>query len=176
MPLEVIFPEYACSKFIRLKVVPHIRCDNITIIHIIKNLYYVMSSTAITYRIYETFFSFHWTQFNHFVKITKLNSQSRPGWRLLRYGHFRQCGIQKKFPHHLRSRNGGVSFLLKPAGYLRDRRGIFLNGRGLGWILAGYLNYWRPNLPIYLIRRLSNSVKIYFEYHTDWRAVKCSDL
>jgi hypothetical protein len=148
MPLEVIFPEYACSKFIRLIVVPHIRCDNITIIHIFKNLYYVMSSTTITYRIYETFFSFHWTQFNHFVKITKLNSQSQPGWRLLRYGRFRQCGIQKKFPHHLRSRNGGVSFLLKPAGYLRDRRGIFLNGRGLGWILAGYLNYWRPNLPI----------------------------
>ena len=27
-------------------------------------------------------------------------------------------------------------------------------------------------LPIYVIRRLSNSVKIYFEYHTGYRAVK----
>jgi hypothetical protein len=28
------------------------------------------------------------------------------------------------------TRNGGVRFLLKPAGYLRDRRGLFLNGAG----------------------------------------------
>ena len=37
-------------------------------------------------------------------------------------------------------RVSGVCFLLKPAGYLRDRRGIFLMERGLGGILAGYLN------------------------------------
>ncbi len=79
MPLEVIFPEYACLKFIQLIHVPHIRCDHITIIYIFKNLYYVMSPTTITYRIYKTFFSFHSTQFSHFCKIAKLNSQSRPG-------------------------------------------------------------------------------------------------
>jgi len=125
MPLEVIFPEYARSRFIRLIVAPHIRRDHITIIYIFKNLYYVMSPTNLTCRIYETFFPFHWTQFNHFVKIAKLNSQSRPGWRLSRYGDFIQRGIQKKSPHHLRPRNGGVWFLFKPAGYSRDRRGIF---------------------------------------------------
>ncbi len=130
MPLEVIFPEYARSRFIRLIVAPHIRRDHITIIYIFKNLYYVMSPTNLTCRIYETFFPFHWTQFNHFVKIAKLNSQSRPGWRLSRYGDFIQCGIQKKSPHHLRPRNGGVWFLFKPAGYSRDRRGIFNNGAG----------------------------------------------
>jgi hypothetical protein len=32
-----------------------------------------MSPTAITYRIYETFFLFDCTQFSHFFKITKLN-------------------------------------------------------------------------------------------------------
>ena len=78
MPSELFFPEYACSKFIRLIHVPHIRCDNITIIYIFKNLYYVMSSTDITYRIYKTFFLFDYTQFNHFFKITKLNSKSPP--------------------------------------------------------------------------------------------------
>jgi hypothetical protein len=55
--------------------VPHIRRDNITIIYIFKNLYYVMSSTAITYRIYKTFFLFDCTQFNHFFKMIKLNIQ-----------------------------------------------------------------------------------------------------
>ena len=35
---------------------------------------------------------------------------------------------------------GGVCFLLKPTGYLRDRQGIFKMGQGLGGILAGYLN------------------------------------
>ena len=79
MTLEVIFPEYARSRFIRFIVAPHIRRDHITIIYIFKNLYYVMSPTNLTFRIYETFFPFHWTQFNHFVKIAKLNSQSRPG-------------------------------------------------------------------------------------------------
>jgi len=73
MPLEVIFPEYARLKFIQPIHVPHIRHDHITIIYIFKNLYYVMSPTIITYRIYEIFFSFHCAQFNHFVKITKLN-------------------------------------------------------------------------------------------------------
>ena len=71
MPLEVIFPEYACSKFIRLIVAPHIRCDNITIIYIFKNLYYVMSLTDITCRIYKTFFLSDFTQFNHFFKNCK---------------------------------------------------------------------------------------------------------
>ncbi len=93
MPLEVIFPEYACLKSIPLIHVPHIRRDNITIIYIFKNLYYVMSPTIITHRIYETFFSFLCTQFKHLFKITNLNSQSLPGRRLLSYGHFRQCKV-----------------------------------------------------------------------------------
>jgi len=79
LPPKIICPEHACSKFIKLIHVPHIRCDNITIIYIFKNLYYVMSPTTITYRIYETFSSFHCTQFNHFFKIAKLNSKSLPG-------------------------------------------------------------------------------------------------
>jgi hypothetical protein len=49
---------------------------------------------------------------------------------------------------NLFARRGGVSFLLKPAGYVRDKQGIFKMGRGLGWIFAGYFNYWGPNLPI----------------------------
>ena len=53
---EVICPEYVCSKLIQLEHVTHIRCDNITIIYIFKNLYYAMSPTSITYRIYEIFF------------------------------------------------------------------------------------------------------------------------
>ena len=171
MPLEVIFPEYARLKFIQPIHVPHIRRDHITIIYIFKNLYYVMSPTNLTCRIYETFFPFHWTQFNHFVKIAKLNSQSRPGWRLSRYGHFRQCAIPKKFPHHLRPRNGGVWFLFKPARYSRDRRGIFLNGRDISGILAGYFNCWGPNLPFSTIRRLSRFMMISFKYHTVFRAV-----
>jgi hypothetical protein len=78
IPPEIICPEYACSRFIQFIHVPHIRCDNITIIYIIKSLDYVMSPTAITYRIYETFFLFDCPQFNHFFKITKLNSTSLP--------------------------------------------------------------------------------------------------
>ena len=78
MPPYIICSEYACSKFIQLMHIPHIRCDNITIIYIFKNLYYVMSPTAITYRIYETFFLLDCTQFNHFFKITKLNSKDLP--------------------------------------------------------------------------------------------------
>ena len=93
LPPKIICPEHACSKFIQLMHVPHIRCDNITIIYIFKNLYYVMSPTIITCRIYETFFSFHCTQFKHFIKTTNLNSQSLPGRRLLSYGHFRLCEI-----------------------------------------------------------------------------------
>ena len=67
------------------------------------------------------------------------------------------------------------------AGYVfySNRRGtcgiggvLFLIGRGIGGILAGYLNYWRPNLPKYVIRQLSNFIKIDFEYHTVFRAVK----
>ena len=56
LPPKIICPEHACSKFIQLMHVPHIRCDNITIIYIFKNLYYVMSLTDITCRIYKTFF------------------------------------------------------------------------------------------------------------------------
>ena len=78
IPSELFFPEYACSKLIQFIHVPHIRCYNITIIYIFKNLYYVMSSTAITYRIYEIFFSFYCTQFKQFFKITKLNRRSLP--------------------------------------------------------------------------------------------------
>ena len=162
---RINFPEYTCLKVMRLIHVPHIRHDDITIIYIFKNLYYVMSSTTITPRIYGIFFSFRCTQFNHFPKITKLNSKIPPRWRLLSYEHFRQCGIQKKSQHHLRLRNGGVWFLIKPAGYSRDQRGIFLNGRGICGILAGYLNYWRPNLPQYVIRWLSKCIMICFEYH-----------
>jgi hypothetical protein len=76
---KIICPEHACSKFIQLIHVPHNRYDDITIIYIFKSLYYVMSATSITYRIYKSFFSFHCTQFNHFPKITKLNSKSLPG-------------------------------------------------------------------------------------------------
>jgi len=55
--------------------------------------------------------------------------------------------------------------------------GVFFKmGRGLGGILAGYLNYWRPNLPQYVIRRLSKCVMICFGYHTDLGDVNCSDL
>ena len=75
---EVICPEYACSKLIQLEHVTHLRCDNIIIIYIFKSLDYVMSPTAITYRIYETFFLFDSTQFNQFFKITKLNSKDQP--------------------------------------------------------------------------------------------------
>ena len=62
--------------------------------------------------------------------------------------------------------------------FIKNRRGnggigrVFKNGAGYSGILAGYLNYWRPNLPKFVIRRLSNSVKIYFEYHRVFRAVK----
>ena len=68
LPPKIICPEHACSKFMQLIHVPHIRCDNITIIYIFKNLYYVMSSTAITYRIYKAFFLLDCTQFNHLSK------------------------------------------------------------------------------------------------------------
>ena len=57
-------------------------------------------------------------------------------------------------------RVGGIWFLLKPAGYWRDRQGNFKMGRGLGGILAGYLNYWRRSLPIYVIRQLSKCMAI----------------
>ena len=43
----------------------------------------------------------------------------------------------KKFLHCILSRNGGVCFLLKPAGYLRDRRGIFLNRAGFKRDIGG---------------------------------------
>jgi hypothetical protein len=49
-PPKIICPEHACSKFIQLMHAPYVRCDNITIIYIFKNLYYVMSPTPITYR------------------------------------------------------------------------------------------------------------------------------
>ncbi len=78
LPPKIICPEHACSRFIQLIHASHIHRDNITIIYIFKNLYYVMSPTAITYRIYETFFLFDGTQFNHFFKITKRNSKSLP--------------------------------------------------------------------------------------------------
>ena len=58
-----------------------------------------MSPTAITYRIYETFFLLDCTQFNHFFKITKLNSKDLPAWRSLRYGHVRQCEMKKSEGH-----------------------------------------------------------------------------
>ena len=78
IPLEVIFPEYARFKSIPLIHVPHIRRDDITMVYIFKNLYYVMSSTSITHRIYEIFFSFRCTQFNHFPKIAKPDSEILP--------------------------------------------------------------------------------------------------
>ena len=78
LPPKIICPEHACSKFIQLMHVPHVRCDNITIIYIFKNLYYVMSSTAITCRIYETFFYGTVLNSSIFSKIAKLNSKSLP--------------------------------------------------------------------------------------------------
>ena len=91
LPPRINFPEYTCLKLMRLIHVHHIRRDNTTMIYIFKSLYYVMSPTIITCRIYETFFSFHCTKLKHFFKITNLNSQSLPGRRLLSYGHFRPC-------------------------------------------------------------------------------------
>ena len=70
MPFEVIFPEYACLESIPLIHVPHIRRDHITIWHIFKNIYYVMSSTTLTHRIYEIFSSSRCTEFSHFLKET----------------------------------------------------------------------------------------------------------
>ncbi len=58
IPSELLFPEYACSKFIQLIHVPHILRDNITVNYLFKNFNYVMSPTVITYRIYETFYLF----------------------------------------------------------------------------------------------------------------------
>jgi hypothetical protein len=78
LPPKIICPEHACSKFIQLIHVPHIRCDNITIIYIFKNLYYVMSSTDITHRIYNTFFYLTALNSTIFSKIAKLNSKSLP--------------------------------------------------------------------------------------------------
>ena len=43
----------------------------------------------------------------------------------------------KNFLYCVWTRNGGVRFLLKPAGYLRDRRGLFLNGAGFRLDIGG---------------------------------------
>ncbi len=74
-PPRIIFPEYACLKSILLIHAPHIRRDHITIWYIFKSLYYFTSSTTLTHRIYEIFSSSCCTQFSHFLKETKLNSQ-----------------------------------------------------------------------------------------------------
>jgi hypothetical protein len=57
-------------------------------------------------------------------------------------------------------------------GFYQNLRGtgeiggvFFKMGRGLGGILAGYLNYWRPNLPKSLVGLFLISVKISSEYH-----------
>ena len=54
-----------------------------------------MSPTAITYRIYETFFLFDCTHFSHFFKIKELNYKSLPVGKKLRDGHLRDCGMKK---------------------------------------------------------------------------------
>ena len=59
---------------------------------------------------------------------------------------------------------GGLWFLFKLAGYSRDRQGIFLLGRGWGGILAGYLNYWRHNLPNYQLSVFVQLIQILSEY------------
>ncbi len=52
---------------------------------------------------------------------------------------YKQMGIKRMIGCAPR---GGVSFY-----NLQAKRGIFLKGRGLSGILAGYLNYCGPNLP-----------------------------
>ena len=75
----------------------------------------------------------------------------------------------KNFQHWIRTWCGGVCFLSKQAGYsfliFRGKRGMFFYWAGLGGILAGYLNCWRPNLPQYAIRWLSNCMMICNWYH-----------
>lgn len=141
IPSELFFPEYSCSKFIQLIDVPHIHCDNITIIYIFKNLYYVMSPTAITYRIYETFFLFSCTQFNRFFKIAKLYSQESTRVKIIEIWTFQTvCNVK----------NSRSVFGYGMARYVFNKRwrgtreigGVcFKMGRGLGGILTGNFNY-----------------------------------
>ena len=132
----MISPEYVCLKLIQLMHVPHFHIDNITIIYIFKNFYYVMSPTVITYRLQETFFLFSGIQFDHFFKITKLNSKSLPGRRWLRYGHFRQCEMKKNSALDMGTEWRGM-FFITTGGVLAGSAGYFLKQGG---VQAGY---WR---------------------------------
>ena len=51
------------------------------------------------------------------------------------------------------------------AGYSRDQRGIVLKWAGYSGILAGYLKYWRPNLPFYEIGKILKFIQVSFGYH-----------
>ena len=57
----------------------------------------------------------------------------------------------------------GMVFI-KTGGVLREMGGVFFKmGRGIGGILAGYLNYWRPNLPISKIFNTLKSFRFPFD-------------
>jgi hypothetical protein len=111
IPSELFFPEYACSKFIQLIDVPHIRCDNITIIYIFKNLYYVMSPTAITYRIYETFF-----------QNSKTVQQESTRMKIIEIWTFQTVCNVKNFRSVYG--HGMAGYVLKWAGFRRDIDGV----------------------------------------------------
>jgi hypothetical protein len=61
---------------------------------------------------------------------------------------------------------------IQTGGVLAGSAGYFLKWADIGWILAGYLNYWRPNLPLFVIRQLSKSIVIKSKYHKGLGAVK----
>ena len=68
------------------------------------------------------------------------------------YGHFRQCVMQINSRADYRARMAGYAFYLSWRGTRGIGGVLFYNGRGIGGILAGYLNYWRRNLPLYEIQ------------------------
>jgi hypothetical protein len=55
------------------------------------------------------------------------------------------------------------------AGYSRDQRGIVLKWAGYSGILAGYLKYWRPNLP-------KSVIATYLRFHMDIQNTKTPNL
>jgi hypothetical protein len=50
---------------------------------------------------------------------------------------------------------GGVCFLLKPAGYWRNRQGFFLNGRDSGWV-SQLMGTQLANILIFQLFQISN--------------------
>jgi hypothetical protein len=98
-----------------------------------------MSPTVITFRIYETFFLFSCTQFNHFFKITKLYSKESIRVKIVEIWTFQTvCNVKNSrtvYVHGMagyvfikRWRGireiGGVKIILG-AGFRRDTGGVF---------------------------------------------------